>query len=72
MLWPGAASFGTTRDEKDDDDDDDEEFYEPINFDLVEVDSTEVERLYASLERDPTELSPDDEFKDLLLEHWGR
>ena len=61
-----AASFGTTRDEKDDDD---EEFYEPINFDLVEVDSTEVERLYASLERDPTELSPDDEFKDLLLEH---
>ena len=57
--------------EKDDDDDDDEEFYEPINFDLVEVDSTEVERLYASLERDPTELSPDDEFKDLLLEHSG-
>jgi len=52
------------------DDDDDEEFYEPpVNFDLVEVDSTEVERLYKSLERDPSELSADDEFKDLLLEH---
>ena len=42
--------------------------YEPINFDLVEVDSTEVERLYKSLERDPAELSADDEFKDLLME----
>ena len=53
-----------------DNDDDDEEFYEPpVNFDLVEVDSTEVERLYKSLERDPRELSADDEFKDLLLEH---
>jgi pentatricopeptide repeat protein len=58
---------------KDEDDEDEDEMassseYEPINFDLVEVDSTEVERLYKSLERDPTELSADDEFKDLLME----
>ena len=59
---------------KDEDDEEDEDEmtpsseYEPINFDLVEVDSTEVERLYKSLERDPTELSADDEFKDLLME----
>ena len=58
---------------KDEDDEDEDEMassseYEPINFDLVEVDSTEVERLYKSLERDPAELSADDEFKDLLME----
>ncbi|CAL6326898.1 unnamed protein product [Bathycoccus prasinos] len=58
---------------KDEDKEDEDEMtssseYEPINFDLVEVDSTEVERLYKSLERDPTELSADDEFKDLLME----
>ena len=58
---------------KDEDDEDEDEMassseYEPINFDLVEVDSTEVERLYKRLERDPAELSADDEFKDLLME----
>ena len=58
---------------KDEDEEDEDEMtssseYEPINFDLVEVDSTEVERLYKSLERDPAELSADDEFKDLLME----
>jgi pentatricopeptide repeat protein len=62
---------GKKKDEEDEEDEDEmtpSSEYEPINFDLVEVDSTEVERLYKSLERDPTELSADDEFKDLLME----
>ena len=62
---------GKKKDEEDEEDEDEmtpSSEYEPINFDLVEVDSTEVERLYKSLERDPAELSADDEFKDLLME----
>ena len=66
----GSGEYYYSSSSSDNENDDDEEFYEPpVNFDLVEVDSTEVERLYKSLERDPSELSADDEFKDLLLEH---
>jgi len=48
-------------------DDDDDFFDGPVNFDLVSVDSAEVERLYASLQRDPKDLDDDDEFRDLIL-----